>query len=125
MLPAYEIEAPQLLAATLAPDQLRDGWVRLWDGHTLFGWSIVGQADWQCRDGVLRVTRGEKSFLYTNFEIADCELLVDFRAAPQANSGIFVRTIPEPRDVTFDCIEVNIARRTIPSHRQPGGAAAG
>jgi hypothetical protein len=88
---------------------LEQGWVRLFDGQTLAGWNIVGQADWSCRDGILRVTRGDKSFLYTSFEMADCELQIDFRAGADTNSGIFLRTMPEPGDVSLDCLEVNIA----------------
>ncbi|MBX3423050.1 MAG: DUF1080 domain-containing protein [Pirellulaceae bacterium] len=121
-LAAYEIEADKLLSSALSEQQLEDGWVRLFDGYTLAGWSIVGQADWQCRDGVLRVTRGDKSFLCTSFEIADCELQVEFRAAPQTNSGIFLRTMPEPGDVSLDCLEVNIAP---PENPFPTGSVVG
>ncbi|HAC92179.1 MAG TPA: DUF1080 domain-containing protein [Planctomycetaceae bacterium] len=108
-LAAYEIQADKLLAAALPTEMLDQGWVRLFDGQPLAGWNIVGQADWSCRDGILRVTRGDKSFLYTSFEMADCELQIDFRAGPDTNSGIFLRTMPEPGDVSLDCLEVNIA----------------
>jgi hypothetical protein len=108
-LAAYEIQAEKLLAAALPTEMLEQGWVRLFDGQTLAGWNIVGQADWSCRDGILRVTRGDKSFLYTSFEMADCELQIDFRAGADTNSGIFLRTMPEPGDVSLDCLEVNIA----------------
>jgi hypothetical protein len=121
-LEAYEIEADRLLSATLPEELLEEGWVRLFDGHTLVGWSIVGQADWQCRDGVLRVTKGEKSFLCSNFEIADFELKVDFRCSPSTNSGVFLRTTPEPGDVSLDCLEVNIAP---PDNPFPTGSLVG
>jgi hypothetical protein len=119
---AYEINADLLLSAVLPKNILEDGWVRLFDGHTLAGWSIVGQADWQCREGILRVTRGEKSFLCTNFEIADFELKVDFRCSAKTNSGVFLRTTPEPIDVSLDCIEVNIAP---PENPFPTGSLVG
>jgi Domain of Unknown Function (DUF1080) len=108
-LAAYELQADKILSAALSPDQLEEGWVRLFDGHTLAGCSIIGNADWRCKDGVIRVTRGEPSFLVTNFDIADFELKVDFRCAPTTNSGIFLRTAPEPGDVGLDCLELNIA----------------
>ena len=108
-LPAYELEAQKILDAALSPELLSQGWVRLFDGHTLAGWSIVGKADWQCQNGVIRVTRGEPSFLATNFDLADYELKVDFRCAPNTNSGVFLRSTPEPGDVAMDCIELNIA----------------
>ena len=108
-LAAYELKADKILSAALTPQQLDEGWVRLFDGHTLAGWSIMGNADWRCKDGVIRVTRGDPSFLVSNFDIADYELKVDFRCAPETNSGVFLRTAPEPGDVGLDCLELNIA----------------
>ncbi len=105
----FEFDAKGLLAATLADSELSDGWINLFDGQSLFGWSIVGKANWRVEDGVLKVDRGEKSFLCTNLELADCELSVDFRADAKTNSGLFLRTQTSPEDVTLDCIELNIA----------------
>lgn len=108
-LPDYELNVKKILDSVLTTEQLEEGWVRLFDGHTLAGWSITGKADWQCKDGVIRVTRGEPSFLVTSFDIADYELKVDFRCAPNTNSGVFLRTSPVPGDVGLDCLELNIA----------------
>ena len=58
---------------------------------------------------MIKVDRGEKSFLCTNLKLADYELSVDFRGDAKTNSGVFLRTILEPQDVTMDCIELNIA----------------
>ncbi len=104
-----EIRAETLLAAQLTPDQLSEGWVRLFDGQSLFGWFVVGSADWQINDGVLKVTRGERSYLCTSFQMPNYELKVDFRCDPQTNSGIFLRTGPSPQDVSVECLELNIA----------------
>lgn len=108
-LPDYEVNPKKLLASTLSDELLEQGWIKLFDGHTLAGWSIMGKADWQCKDGIIRVTHGDPSFLVTNFEIADYELKVDFRCADKTNSGVFLRTAPEPGDVGLDCLELNIA----------------
>ena len=105
----YEMNGRKILASVLSAEQLDEGWVRLFDGHTLAGWIIMGKADWQCKDGIIRVTRGEPSFLATNFDLADYELKVDFRCGPQTNSGVFLRATPEPGDVGLDCLELNIA----------------
>ncbi len=105
-----EIKAETLLAAQLTPAQLEQGWVRLFDGQSLFGWFVVGNADWQIApDGVLKVARGEASFLCTSFQIPNYELSVEFRSDAQTNSGIFLRTGPQPVDIAHDCIELNIA----------------
>lgn len=110
--PPQEIEltAETLLAAQLTPEQLEQGWVRLFDGHSLYGWFVVGNADWQSApEGVLKVTRGEPSFLCTSFQIPNYELQVDFRSDAKSNSGIFMRCGPQPLDVGIDCFELNIA----------------
>ena len=105
-----EIKADALLSAQLTAEQLDQGWVRLFDGHTLFGWFVVGTADWQIADeGIIRVTRGERSFLCTSFQLPDYELQLEFRSDPETNSGIFLRTGPEPQDVAVGCLELNIA----------------
>jgi hypothetical protein len=105
----FEVDAKGLLAATLSDAELGQGWISLFDGQSLFGWSIVGKANWRVEEGVIKVDRGEKSFLCTNLNLADYELSVDFRADPMTNSGVFLRTQPSPEDVTVDCIELNIA----------------
>lgn len=120
--PTYELDAKTILSAALEESQLKDGWIRLFDGHTLFGWAMVGQADWQAKDGTISVSRGEKSFLVTNIKLSNYELLVDFRAPEETNSGVFLRTNPSPGDVELDCFELNIAP---PSNPFPTGSFVG
>ncbi len=105
----YELNANGLIAAALSQEQLEQGWVRLFDGQSLAGWFVVGDADWQVSDGNIRVSGGERSYLCTNFMLADYELSVDFRSDPNTNSGVFLRTKPEPDDVASECLELNIA----------------
>ncbi len=105
-----EIKADGLLKAQLTPEQLEQGWVRLFDGQSLFGWFVVGNADWKItEEGTLKVTRGERSYVCSSFQIPNYELQVDFRSDAATNSGIFLRTGPEPQDVEFECLELNIA----------------
>lgn len=105
-----EIRADGLLKAQLTPEQLEQGWVRLFDGQSLFGWFVVGNADWKItEEGTLKVTRGEPSFVCSSFQIPDYELQVDFRSDAATNSGVFLRTGPQPQDVEFECLELNIA----------------
>ena len=105
----FEVDAAGLLSGALPEADLQQGWVSLFDGQSLFGWFIFGKANWRVEEGVIKVDRGEKSFLCTNLKLADYELSVDFRGDAKTNSGVFLRTILEPQDVTMDCIELNIA----------------
>jgi hypothetical protein len=99
----------------LLPQQLLDyGWISLFDGESLFGWQPVGEAKWEVKNGEIR-TKGEKpGWLMTTTEWADFRLLAEFRAPPDTNSGIFLRTGLQPKDPTRDCFEINIALKDTP-----------
>jgi hypothetical protein len=47
--------------------------------------------------------------LLTSVPFADYELHCEFNAAEGTNSGIFLRTLFDPKEVTSDCYELNIA----------------
>lgn len=108
-IPQYEINAKLLLESCLPEKLLKDGWVRLFDGQSLDGWFSVGDANWRVEEGIIRVDTGEPSFLCTTFQLADYELMVDFRCDPATNSGIFLRAPASPLDVAKDALELNIA----------------
>ncbi len=106
---AYELDATKLLAAALPENLLKEGWISLFDGQSLFGWLVAGEANWRVEQGTIRVDAGEPSFLCTSFQLADYELKVDFRCDAQTNSGVFLRTPPSPEDPARDSLELNIA----------------
>lgn len=106
---AYEASAEQLLDARLPIDQTTEGWVRLFDGHTLFGWAIAGEANWRVEDNAIVVDRGSPCLLNTTTRWSDYELELDYQAEEETNSGVFVRTTLNPTDVEQECFEVNIA----------------
>lgn len=105
----YEASAAELLASRLPADEAADGWIRLFDGHTLFGWEIAGEANWHVADGTISVDSGAPCLLCTSIPWHDYELTLEFNADPQTNSGVFLRTPLEPEDPATDCLEVNIA----------------
>ncbi|MEA1951096.1 MAG: DUF1080 domain-containing protein, partial [Planctomycetota bacterium] len=79
---------------TLTADELADGWILLFDGETLFGWRPASKADWKVEDGVISVASGEPGLLRTTAQWGNYVLKVDFRAAADAKSGVFLRTPP-------------------------------
>jgi hypothetical protein len=105
----YESDAEQLLAMRLPEQEASQGWIRLFDGHTLFGWEIAGAADWRVEQGSIVVDSGEACLLCTSMPWQDYELKLEFKADEQTNSGVFLRTPLEPEDPATDCYEVNIA----------------
>lgn len=105
----YEASADELLSARLPIDQTTEGWVRLFDGHTMFGWMTTGKANWRVVDGVLAADRGEPCLLSTSTRWADFELELEFQSDAQTLSGVFLRSAIDPADPQTDCIEINIA----------------
>lgn len=107
--PTFEVDAEKLLAARLPIEATRDGWVRLLDGHTLFGWQIAAPANWRIEDGAITVDSGEVGLLCTSVPWQDFELRLEIKADAETNSGIFLRSPLTPEDPATDCYEVNIA----------------
>lgn len=93
----------------LSAAEVSAGWLALFDGQTTFGWAAATKADWAVVDGQIRVSEGEKGLLRTTTQFDDFELKVDFKISETTNSGIFIRTSPQPRDPAADCYEVNLA----------------
>ncbi len=108
-LDLVELDGDALASAQLSESQLNDGWVRLFDNQSLFGWIAVGDADWKIVDGAITVSKGERSYLCTSFQISDFELSLEFQSDTETNSGVFLRTGPTPGDVATESLELNIA----------------
>jgi len=108
----------------LTDAELAGGWISLFDGQTLFGWKAHSKADWQVKDGAIRVTSGERGLLCTSVQFDNYVLKADFRAAKGTNSGIFLRTAPVVgmNDITTRCYELNIAP---PDNPFPTGSYVG
>jgi len=108
-LPRIEASAAELLASRLSIDQTRAGWVRLFDGHTLFGWQAAAPANWRIEQGAITVDSGEIGLLCTSVPWQDYELRLEIQADAATNSGIFLRTPLKPEDPQTDCYEINVA----------------
>lgn len=93
----------------LTPAEIAEGWIALFDGETLFGWKANNkETRWRVVEGVIEAEAGPAGLLCTTSEFADYELRCEFRLAPGGNSGIFLRTLLDPKEVTRDCYELNM-----------------
>jgi hypothetical protein len=101
---ALEELPPQLPAS-----QLRDGWVQLFDGVTLYGWQTVGDATWRVQAGTIFGDGKQPGFLRTTTPFGDFELRLEFQAPNQTNSGVFLHTGTTPHLPQYECYELNIA----------------
>jgi hypothetical protein len=92
---------------TLTAAERAAGWRLLFDGQTTAGWHPFGEAasvapskanGWDVVDGTLvALGRGTATTtdIVTNEEFASFELIVDWKLAPQANSGIFFHVVEQ------------------------------
>lgn len=105
---------------TAAPDnaltdrEKKDGWLLLFDGKTLNGWTTPEGAPSKrpIEDGCIN-PHGCGGYMMTYKEpFGDFVLRCDFKIAPKCNSGIFIRTFPltpaPGRDVGWNGIEIAI-----------------
>lgn len=90
------IVAATLLAADtpnkLSPSEAAQGWVLLFDGESLFGWTPEGGAQWKVVDGAIVAGSGEYGWLRHNAAFGDFELRCEFRTGADGNSGVFLRS---------------------------------
>lgn len=96
-----------LPAVSGAAGQGDDSWTTLFDGASLDGWNVLGDANWELADGAVQADSGS-GFLVTENSYSDFELTLEFWVDEPANSGIFIRCA-DPRAVRdTNAYEVNI-----------------
>lgn len=98
----------EFVAPALTEQEIRDGWISLFDGKSLFGWVVPTQTNWHVEDGAIVADSGEKSLLLTPYVLDDFELRCSFHLAAGGNSGLFLRTAPNAANPATDTYELNI-----------------
>jgi Domain of Unknown Function (DUF1080) len=85
------------------------GWTTLIDGGKgIDNFTQVGDANWRVEDGAIVADKGKGGFLLSKTAYKDFELRVEFWAAHNANSGIYMRCA-DPKNLTDrTCYEANI-----------------
>ena len=93
-----------------AASERADGFVPLFNGKDLTGWSIEGNPAWRVEGGVLvgQNTPPQYSWLFTNRDYGDCILRCEFQGSDPVNSGIALRAIPGDGKTGARQVEVNI-----------------
>lgn len=85
----------------------QEEWTTLFDGSTLDGWNVLGDANWELADGAVQADSGS-GFLVTPDDYGDFELTLEFWVDEPANSGIFIRCADPQNVVDTNAYEVNI-----------------
>ena len=89
------VEAP-VADNRLTDKEVKDGWILLFDGKTLKGWTtnIKEQSKAPVQDGSLNPHECGGYMLIHEKEWSDFQLSLDFKLSKGCNTGIFVRTFP-------------------------------
>ena len=70
------------------------GFTTLFDGSSLDGWRVLGNANWELSEGAVSANSGN-GFLVSEESYGDFELSLEFWVDTPANSGIFIRCSAE------------------------------
>ncbi len=106
LTPALGLAFAVAVLSTLACAQGEE-WTTLFDGSSLDGWNVLGDANWELADGAVSADSGG-GFLVSEESYGDFELTLEFWVDEPANSGVFIRCA-DPQNVTDrNCYEVNI-----------------
>lgn len=104
--------AQQHAPNTLTADEVRDGWILLFDGETSFGWTPRGDAKWVAGGGTVAPLPGSgRGMLATNTEFDNFRVKAEFWIDEAANSGVFLRCPPQGEINQGSAYEVNIYDR--------------
>ena len=90
-----------------ASAQAGGAFTSLFDGKTLKGWNVIGDANWAVVDGVMQADKGT-GFLVTPDSYRDFQITAEFWVTDDANSGIFIRCSDPKMISATNAYEVNI-----------------
>jgi hypothetical protein len=112
-----------LFGLTLQPGvtaQGGGGWTSLFDGSTLKGWNVVGNANWSVAEGAIQASMGT-GFLVTPAPYRDFQITLEFWVTDDANSGVFIRC-EDPKTIgAANAYEVNIYDKRPDQSYRTGG----
>ena len=99
-----------LLAALVACAYMPGGgWTTLIDGDKgMENWTRDGDANWRTEDGAIVADQGKGGFLVSKQSFGDYQLRIEFWAAHNANSGIYMRCSVSTGLTDKLCHEANI-----------------
>jgi hypothetical protein len=86
----FAVGLPRAQAPTRADDGVA-GWVSLFDGRSLRGWTPEQGAKWRVDNGSIVGDAGEDGWLRSERQFGDFSLKIQFKNAPKGNSGVFLR----------------------------------
>ena len=80
----------------------------LYDGESLAGWQVVGEANWVSREGVIEAAGAGDGFLLSDNKYANFVLTLEFWVDATTNSGVFIGCPGGGKIHPEQCYEINI-----------------
>ena len=79
---------------SVSKSEADDGWVLLFDGESLLGWTSQGGGRWQVTGGTL-VPSSDTGYIQSNSAFTDFTLKFDYRAAADGDCSVVLRAAPD------------------------------
>ncbi|GMU20488.1 MAG: hypothetical protein AMXMBFR13_05850 [Phycisphaerae bacterium] len=107
--PPLKSAAPLTPAELLTPQEQADGWVPLFNGVNLEGWTTLEPhwASWSVADGAIQRKGKSDTWLRSRKRYSSFILRLEYKIAPKGNSGVFVWSPLDARSSAFG-MEVQI-----------------
>ena len=115
--------AAVLLGLAVAPAAVADEWINLFDKETLFGWTVLGDGQWNVSKENLSCRSGSGGWIATTSQFGDFELVTRIQVTKGGSTGIVFRggleghwtengssviLLSEPKDSKPDWREVRV-----------------
>lgn len=90
---ALTIAVCTVFNGTVAAQNIDQGqWINLFDQETSFGWTNIGDATWEVKDGVLTSTGGTGGMLATTSQFSNFELTAKIKISSGGSTGLVFRS---------------------------------
>lgn len=99
-------------AKPLTEEELAQGWIQLFDGETLFGWTQLGAGNWRVEEGNIVVDGWSNGWIATTSAFTNCELVVKLRVSPEGGASVSVQPHLEKNAHELDANAVAVVART-------------
>ncbi|HEY1173574.1 MAG TPA: DUF1080 domain-containing protein [Verrucomicrobiae bacterium] len=95
------------------------GFVSLFDGQSLKGWTRLGgkESDYGVKDGVIFAAKGVAGNLVTDKQYEDFTLRLEFKLQAAGNNGVGIRAPYAEKNISYDGMEIQILDDTDPKYK--------
>ncbi len=88
--PAARLDAQTEPGQPMPDKPDRQGWIQLFDGKTLSGWTAPDPGKWEVKDGVV-IGQGPTSHLFSPYTYTNLEFKSEVKLNHSGNSGMYIR----------------------------------